>query len=231
MSELTLPLLLQTINRVGLPVGASFLSAQLSIPPATIGRMLRAAEDDGYLRQISNKGRVLTEQGRLFLREADAAALREQAAKDLINTAKSVTPEQLLEILQVRRLLEPYAAAQACMNASAEDVAEIEDLAFEQVFEIHRGGLGSEQDLHLHLKLAKLSGNATVYHILKLLLTEKGVYVQFSSMSEKMKIQKVTQHDDIVSAIKAKNPSGAALAMEQHIDRLIHSEKTYAQLL
>lgn len=230
MSELTLPLLLQTIDRVSLPVGASFLSDELSIPPATIGRMLKAAEDAGYLEQVSNKGRILTDQGRVFLREADAAALREQAAKDLISTATSVTPKQLLEILQVRRLLEPQTAALACANATEKDVQTIEDLAFEQVFDIRRGGLGSEQDLQLHLKLAELSGNAAIYHILKLLLTENSVYIQFSSMSEKMKIQKVTQHDDIVNAIRARSPEKAALVMQQHIDRLIDSEKTYAHL-
>lgn len=230
MSELTMPQLLRTIDRVSFPAGAFFLSGELSTPPATVGRMLKTAEDEGYLEQVSNKGRILTNQGRVYLREADAAALREQAARDLITTATSVTPGQLLEILQVRRLLEPYTASLACVHAAERDISEIEDLAFEQVFDIRRGGLGSEQDLRLHLKLAELSGNAAIRHILKLLLTENGVYIQFSSMSEKMKIQKLTQHDDIVNAIKSRDPEKAALAMEQHIDRLIASEKSYAHL-
>jgi hypothetical protein len=48
MSELTLPLLLQTIDRVGLPVGASFLSDELSIPP----RHHRQNAEDGGGRGV-----------------------------------------------------------------------------------------------------------------------------------------------------------------------------------
>lgn len=228
MSELTLPLLLNTISKTGFPVGASYLSSQLAFPPATIGRLMKEAEDAGYLQQVSNKGRILTEPGQEYLRTLETVRVKEQAAQALIDTATSSTTEHLLEILQIRRLLEPYAASLASVNATDADIAEIENIVFEQIYEIRKGNLGSEQDLRLHLKLADISGMSAMYQILKLLLTENSIYVQFSSVSKEMNIQDITSHDDIVKAIQKRDSHGAEVAMRQHIDRLIESIKSFA---
>ncbi len=56
MKKLTMTTLLETIKECISPVGAAYLSKQLDASVATIGRMLKQAEENGYITSISNKG-------------------------------------------------------------------------------------------------------------------------------------------------------------------------------
>ena len=50
MEGLTLFELLSAVKSAQIPVGANYLSTQMGIPPATIGRLMRSAEEEGYFR-------------------------------------------------------------------------------------------------------------------------------------------------------------------------------------
>ena len=62
--------ILKSVQDAGIPIGATYLSKELSIPPASIGRILTELEDEKLIEKVSNKGRVLTDKGRQFLTHA-----------------------------------------------------------------------------------------------------------------------------------------------------------------
>ena len=57
-------LILEKIAQLNTPVGASFLCSQIHASQASIGRELHNLEQRGLLEKVSNKGRILTEEGR-----------------------------------------------------------------------------------------------------------------------------------------------------------------------
>lgn len=221
--------LLRVIKNETSPVGAVYLSKKMNISSATIGRLLKSAEDDGYVARVSNKGRCLTDKGQKYLNQLDTAEKKKKIAEELIDLAASATENSLIEVLQVRMLLEPYIVGLACQNASEEDILELEELTFEQMMKIRRGGMGSEADLNYHLKLAKLSGNATILRILRLLLTENNVYNTFTSITNTMHLQEVSNHKDITVAIKEHNTEAATEAMRKHLERLLDNTRSFLE--
>ena len=230
MTNHNLVALLAEIKNLNSPVGAFYLSKRLSIPTATIGRMLKAAEDQGYLFSMSNKGRTLTEKGLLFLSHQISLEIKKKAADNLINSSVGIQTDKLIEILYVRKLLEPFAIIDTCKNATDEQIEELENIMFEHMLEIRRGNYGSEQDIRLHLTLAKYSGNATIHNILKLLLAEGSIYTTFASVPDEVMKKQITRHDKIISSLKKRDCAEASLEMENHIELIIDNVRHYSQI-
>lgn len=227
MEKLTMTALLDTIKKCAAPVGAAYLSRHLDASAATIGRMLKQAEEKGLIVSVSNKGRILTEKGEAFLESHNAKAELLQNAEEMIALVFSEDKKYALDVLRLRRLIEPYAVRLAAQNAADEDRNEIRDLAFEHHYVIRKGESGSEQDLRLHLKFAELSGNRAIFQVLRLLLTEHNVYQYFAAVSPKGEAGSYIDHEAILRAFYEKDGERAAAAMEQHIDNLIRVvEKT-----
>lgn len=213
-----------------------YLSKILSLPQATVGRYLLKYENENYLKQIGNKGRVLTEEGEKFLSESIVNFKREKTANNLINIVFNEEALHLEEVIEVRMLLEVYAVEQACQKATDEDLAELDRIMLEYVREVRYGGSGDELDLQTHLKLAKISKNTVVYQILKIILTQDNEYARFASVSEKKgNIQTcLEQHESIVNAVKNRDAEAAVQAMKLHLNKVMrdisgNSEKTTDQ--
>lgn len=98
----------------------------------------------------------------------------------------------------------------------------------EYLVEMRHDGLGKEQNLQLHLMIAKISNNQTIYQILNLLLTNENAYTKFSSASMlDRKHEQLKRHENILSAIKPRDVKAARLAMEQHINQVISDIQNY----
>ena len=87
MKKLTMTTLLETIKECISPVGAAYLSKQLDASVATIGRMLKQAEENGYITSISNKGRIITPKGETFLESQMTQVELLQNAEEVIALA------------------------------------------------------------------------------------------------------------------------------------------------
>lgn len=223
--------ILETVRDAGLPVGASYLSQRLNLAPATIGRILTGLEEEKMVTKVSNKGRILTEKGEQYLRQEDLLEEKKQTAGELAAIARESDKSTLLEILQVRRLLEVYAAEQASINATEEEIAQLENLMLEHLHRVRKGELGSEVDFEIHLTIARASGVKTIYQILKLILTKDNAYSKFSYVSDKLKNTQIKQHDSIIQAIRERDAKGAGEAMEAHLLQIISDVETYYQEL
>lgn len=227
MEILNLYNLLNAVKAAQVPVGANYLSGRMGIPPATIGRLMRKAEEDGYLVSISNKGRCITDKGNEYLDEIDTARAKQVAAKELIEYTAKPQTSTMKEILELRRLIEPYAAKNACIRMTDEELYELEELILNRDIEMRHGGLGAEPDLHFHLLIARCSGNRAIYHMLTLLLTENNSYSLFSIMTNKLNFNEMTRHNKIVSAFIQRDAEAAFSAMQEHLDKLLQCVESY----
>ena len=219
--------ILKAVNDSDVPVGAIYLSGKLGIPPANIGRTLIRLEKRGLVAKVQNKGRSVTELGRRCLEEEELKNSKISIANELIDFASVEDKKNLLEILQVRKLLEVYTARRCAEEATPEMVQELENIQFDYIYELRHGHAGSEQDLNLHLKIAECSGNHTIARILRLLLTDNNSYAEFTKAAISHSNLNQGEHGPILDAIREKNGEKAGCEMERHLDRVMKNVENY----
>lgn len=216
----SLILLLREIKKAGSPVGASTLCKNLFASQATIGRQLVYLEEKGFLKKVSNKGRVLTPEGLNFLKLEDINHSKSELAKELVFLSIDRGVDTLLEILRIRELLEPYAAAGAAERASEQDIYNLENLAFAHRYALSQGLVGNEENLNFHLEIARINNNRTLLKTLELLLTANEAYVEFSKAGEAKHELQITHHFRILNAIRERDAGAARSAMLEHLEHV-----------
>lgn len=219
--------ILQLMQKGNMPVGATFLSEQLGLPQATVGRTLLALERRGLLEKNSNKGRTLTEEGVAYINQQEQWYEKMKTAQSIIETVESRSKHKLYEILEIRMALEALTAESACANVSEEDINQLDTIMLEHFYNLRSGGVGCEQDLQLHLKIAELSGNHTLRQILGLLLTEENAYTKFSIVAPHITAGQLRQHTEIVEAIRSKDGPKAREAMLTHLRQVMENVQKY----
>lgn len=212
--------LLREIDRADGPVGASTLYHNLMASQATIGRQLVFLEKKGYLKKVSNKGRVLTPEGSNFLKLEDINYSKSKLAKELVNLSIDRDDGTLLEIIRIRELLEPFAAASAAERANERDIYNLENLAFAHRYSLSQGNAGIEENLSFHLEIARISDNRTLLLTLELLLMANEAYVEFSKAGESQHELQITHHFRILNAIRERDATGARNAMFEHLENV-----------
>ena len=217
--------ILQAVAESNTPVGAIHLSNELGIPPANIGRTLLRLEKRGMVAKVENKGRAITDLGREYLEKQSEKNSKLSIANELINAAEAEEKQSLVEVLQVRTLLESYTAYYCTQYATEEMIKELEDIQFDYTYELRHGRTGSEVDLRLHLKIAEFSGNHTIVRILKLLLTEKNSYVHFAKAASDVHRLFQEEHEKIIEAIRMKDGERASQEMKAHLERVLENVK------
>ncbi|MDL2253964.1 FCD domain-containing protein [Ruminococcaceae bacterium OttesenSCG-928-I18] len=218
---------LQEIDSIGIPVGAALLSTRLDIPQATVGRILSKLEKEGYLTKVSNKGRLLTEEGLSFLQHESQRKLKLKTADKLITMTTWKSKDKLLEILQVRKLLECQTAELACINGTEDQMEKLSAIMLGYSCEVNNGGLGNDQDLKLHMCIAEMSKNVTLNQMLSLLLTTENAYTDFSLAGEHVLNYRMNMHEKIVNSIKNRDVQNARAAMSEHLDQVISDVDTF----
>ena len=81
--------ILEAIKKKNSPLGATFLSQELNIPQASIGRELIRCEEKGWLKKVSNKGRQLTKAGLDYIEKAAIRHSKLETADKLVNISKN----------------------------------------------------------------------------------------------------------------------------------------------
>lgn len=226
MSENVELILLQMIKDSNMPIGAQHLSEKLSIPQASIGRLLLQLEKKGFLKKISNKGRVLTRKGIQYFSHSQKINEKLRTAYTIIKTVNSYSKQKLCEVLEIRIALESLTAEYACYNSIPNDISELEYIVSNQDYTLRQGNIGNKEDLQFHLKIAQMSKNKTLYRLLKLILTEENIYTQFSLAAPHTTTQ-IEHHKEIIKAIKEKDNQYAKKTMISHLNQVIEDVKKY----
>lgn len=123
--------------------------------------------------------------------------------------------------IQVRRMLEPQIAFLAAINASENDISDLEAIV-KRCQERHRDGtLESLDTRSFHLRLAAVPNNPLLYAIVELLISMCDAPDDTNLHTPNIAIHPqdsvLQDHEDVLKAIEEKNPEDAYYLMKRNI--------------
>lgn len=127
--------------------------------------------------------------------------------------------DEMKQINETRRMIEPPAAALAAQWASDDEIAILEGIvmAARQV-PVHDTNSLMELDSQLHSTIADATRNRVLASVLKSLHERslRNWYISLSDPGQRAKV--ADEHDEITSAIRSRDPVKAERMMRDHID-------------
>ena len=224
--------ILESLNTHGEPMGSGTLHYALrkqgstpSVP--TIGRKLRDLEQRGLVAKVSVEGRILTPAGQKMLKTLQQERQRELSGERLLKLLRRTSRKDIIDQLNSRRLIEGEACALAAEHATPEQVMRLEALVREAREMLTLGEMGVKQDTDFHDLIAEASGNSVLAAIVTILRSQAWLNSIIAAIRAKVGTRLVVDHDDVIRAIREKNPAQARLAMENHMTRLISDVDHY----
>lgn len=200
---------------------------------------MRAAERaystvrDGILRGKYNAGSRLTEQELArdagVSRTAVREALRRLHADGLVEFEPNhdavvalFDPEDAQEIFELRALLEPISARRAAERATASAIAELRELAEQQMQESTRRGRGyilriGELNERFHRLIQRAAGSSRLAKALAGLVEAPLILGTFARYSTTELQRSADQHLELVQAFEVRDPDWAYSIMSAHI--------------
>ncbi len=121
----------------------------------------------------------------------------------------------IIDLLDVRLMLEPEIAALAAVNATEE---QIQQLSYEhqRVGEaIQNGEDHSELDANFHKLLADFSGNSALAKLIPIITSSVNIVIGGTNDALKKDVQQ--QHGHILDAVSRRDASGARMMMISHL--------------
>jgi GntR family transcriptional regulator, transcriptional repressor for pyruvate dehydrogenase complex len=181
------------------------LAEILSVSRSSIRDAIRSLELMGMVEPRQGAGTIV--------REITASSL----ANPLANALKR--KEELMgELLDFRKILEPPLAARAATHASADEIAEMEDILERQEGKLRRGDSTIAEDTEFHYAVALASGNSVVLKVLDILMDLLRDTRERSLQVEGRPHKSLAGHRKILTAIRRHDAEAAKAAMRRHIE-------------
>lgn len=133
----------------------------------------------------------------------------------------------IMDLLEIRFIMEPAIASYSAQRASEEDIKEILRLAEQVADKINSGQDHIEEDVAFHCKIAQSTGN----DILDVLFPEivEGVRLFATLLGKRIVRDVIIDHERIASAISRRDAMGAYNAMLVHLERNKYALKEYLE--
>lgn len=129
-----------------------------------------------------------------------------------------------LELLEIREALEAESAYLAAERHEPEDLTAIANAVEEMAADLRTGQIGAEADWHFHDAIASAAGNALLLRTMRSLADNMkealGLYRERLLRIPDMGVTLLQEHQDILAAIRERNPSLAHERMRSHIRRV-----------
>ena len=177
--------------RAGQPITEEEIVMQYSISRTPVREIFRMLEHDGLVKNIPYKGTYVSD----------------------------LKIEDIEEILDIRYLLESFAAKSAAKKISSEDIKKLSELEyqFQTAVKSNNGVLSFEADSRLHELILDIAGNNRLHTIISNLMDQIH-RIRFISGHIEGRIETtVKEHIDIIKALKKKDPKLAMLKMQIHL--------------
>lgn len=128
------------------------------------------------------------------------------------------------ELIRARRLIESEVAESAARTARESDIAGIGEAVRLMKTDIHGGDVYETNDRLFHVRIAEATRNSVLVSVVNMLwdLRESPVYANLMrhAVTDGVRTRSIADHERILRALAARNPAGARLAMQKHIDRV-----------
>jgi len=126
--------------------------------------------------------------------------------------------EQVTELLDFRKMLEPPLAARAATRASDEEISEMEDILKRQEEKQVTGEAAIAEDAEFHYSIALASGNTVVLKVIDTLMDLLRDTRERSLQVDGRAQKSLAGHRRILAAIKRHDTEAANSAMRRHIE-------------
>jgi len=181
------------------------LAEMLHVSRSSIRDAIRSLELIGLVEPRQGAGTIVREPLSESSFSAFADALKRQQ-------------EMVTELLDFRKMLEPPLAARAATHASADEIADMEEILNRQEQKLERGELAIAEDAEFHYSIALASGNTVVLKVLDILMDllrdSRERSLQVPGRPEKS----LAGHRRILSAITRRDAEDAKSAMRRHVE-------------
>ena len=214
------------------PIGSWRLKADLDgegikYGTATIGRHLKQLDSMGFTVQRGNRGRELTSQGKAWLENISNRLTRLMIRDNLTSSIQVNELSDMIDLMKARKLIEVEAARLAALNATPEDLEEIQ-----RTLDLHHHHVEANLDpmepaLAFHLAISKASHNKFIHAVLSLLAYEERLIeseIEELCTRELGKAYVIT-HEGIAKAIRERKSDEAAELMEVHMSEILTDVK------
>jgi GntR family transcriptional regulator, transcriptional repressor for pyruvate dehydrogenase complex len=128
--------------------------------------------------------------------------------------------ELISELLDVRKMLEPALAARAALNATDEDVEEMEDILRRQREKAVKGETWTDEDSEFHDAVARAAHNTVVLKVLDVLMDLLRETRARALQVEGRAQRSLAGHRRVLDAIRRRDPEAAERAVKQHIQEI-----------
>ena len=174
--------------------------------------------------------RTLEARGLVEIRQGDGTYIRETTAAELYQAMIDVLAlkkETLLEIMQVRKIIEPGVAYYAAQNVTPEKMAQLEEIVARHEAKAGVGDPGVEEDSQFHYSIAAMTGNGFLVRLLQLinenLKESREIILQYPDTKSATRLG----HRRILQALANRDPEAAQEAMAGHIDEVMSAYELF----
>lgn len=174
------------------------------------------------LARLQSMGLVDIQRGRgTFVGSTDSLA----SCVQLLRTALTITPRELLSYAELRSAIEVQAARQAAERATDDEVADLELLLVELNCEERPYAELLEIDFRFHRKLIDIAGNALMSNLMEVIY--EFVLAQMARTTPSPRENKLGRrlHQEIVAALRDRDPDAAERAMREHMQAVLERLK------
>jgi GntR family transcriptional repressor for pyruvate dehydrogenase complex len=180
------------------------LMEQLSVSRPTLREALHMMVGEGLLEVRPGRG--------TFVREPTSAAAIQTEVVSLL-----LASEDIEEIQEVRKILEPEVAARVAQRATDEDFDDLATILEEMAAAVDAGASPFETAWAFHRRLPQAAGNAAMAKIVDIIYemirtSEQPLYDRYFNPQ-----QELHDHQELVEVLKRRDPKQARAAMIAHL--------------
>lgn len=217
---------LMLLDGAGEPLGCGTVAERLramgiNLSEATAGRFLRETDLKGLTIRAGFRGRVLTDLGKQRLEQLRAERQRAICRSEFIKLLRAHGREELLEVMVARRAIERETARLAAMNATEEDLEELNEIILEHEAHTYDEPYPGMHDTMFHKRVARMSRNKVLEAATDLIRQDGQVTQVLDWIRKEVRSSVVADHREILNALRRRDPAAAEKAMVSHLENVI----------
>lgn len=171
------------------------------------------------LQALQNKGLITITHGERSRVNSLTAGVAFKQLDDIATLLLSSEPANISYLKQVRQILEVGTVEIAAHKSTPDDVSDLADLIEAQRAQLGHAEAFMKADIAFHTRLALVSGNPLIHAITEMMLTWLFDYHSSLLLWSGREETTLIEHELILDKIRSHDVSGAAKAMNDHLNR------------
>jgi GntR family transcriptional repressor for pyruvate dehydrogenase complex len=191
------------------------------------GQQLPSERELSELFQVSRASvreaiRALDSMGLVEIRSGEGTYVASTVDSLLSPLAFAIRPQgdNLREVFEARRIVEPAIAALAAERANPSEIRRLEAILEEQAQHVSKGETGVEADSAFHSTLAQAAKNKVFLRLDDAMVQSLREVRERSLQADGRPARSLAGHQKILRAIRAKDPAKARQAMLEHLEAI-----------